>query len=338
MRLITLALVAPLLWASPGWSAAGSDLYVVDAAVDGNRLVRFVWKTGWSHAGTLLSSRNPASIAVNLRWQAYYVSGLDGRIMFTDGRTDRIAYNHSGPIREVAFGASSDVLYFSEVAPPAAGSGPPAGKIFALNLATNTPRLLHTIDQAALGGTWWGRMTVAEVDRIYLATMGPPGQIFELRGGSPLLLHSVESEQILGLGHDGNYLTFTTGTSVIRQLRGPGNVRVVADVPNRRFQHLTFAPFYLGGQQQDPCVLRVDIRRDSAEEFVPIVNGPYLLWQSVDPANGGRVGPGQYRYFLLPGTYRVQTDSRVSQRSVQPPEYMVDCPVGQVKSVRFEVN
>jgi hypothetical protein len=257
--------------------------------------------------------------------------------MFTDGRTDHIAYDHSGQIREVAFGASSDVLYFSEVAPPAAGSGPPAGKIFALNLASKTARLLHTIDQTAIGGTWWGRMTVAEVDRIYFATMGPPGQIFELRGGSPLLLHSVESEQILGLGHDGNYLTFTTGTSVIRQLRGPGNVRVMADVPNRRFQHLTFAPFYLSGQPANSCDLQVDIRGDPQGLFFPTINGPNLVWQSVDPANGGRVGPGQYRYFLLPGTYWVHTDSRVSGRSARPPEHTVDCRGGQA-NVRFELN
>lgn len=338
MRWTVPVLVAALLWPFPGWPAAGSDLYVVDAAGDTNAVVRLTWKTGWSHAGTVLRSRNAASVAVSSTWQAYYVTGLDGNVVFTDGRTDHVAYRHPGQIREVAFGRSSDVLYFSELATPVAGSGLPSGKIFALNLATSTARLLHTIDQDAVGGSWWGRMTVDEDDRIYLATMGPPGQLFDLRDGSPMLLHRVESERILGLGHDGNHLNFTTGSSMIHQLRGPGTVRVVADVPNGRFQHLTFAPFYLGGQQASPCDLRVDIRGDPQGLFFPIVNGPNLIWQSVDPAHGGRVGPGQFRYSVLPGTYWVRTDTRGDiGRAPRPREHRIDCRSGQVR-VRFELD
>src|SRR5437773_11142660 len=108
MRWTVPVLVAALLWPSSGWPAAGSDLYAVDAAGDANVVVRLTWRTGWSHPGTVLGSRNAVSVAVSSTWQAYYVTGLDGNVVLTDRRTDPIAYRHPGQICEFSFGRTSD--------------------------------------------------------------------------------------------------------------------------------------------------------------------------------------------------------------------------------------
>ncbi len=106
-----------------GTAVAQDDLYFVNSGT----LLRWVSRMGRrdlppQHLPLPTDLSRIASIAVSRRNVAYVNSGLDGVIYRTDGQTITPVYDHHDQVRQLAFGPSNNILYFSVVPTPQASS------------------------------------------------------------------------------------------------------------------------------------------------------------------------------------------------------------------------
>ena len=291
-----------------------------------------------------------ASFAVNRRSEAYAVTGRDGQIFQTDGKTARSVYQHSDPIAQIAFGRSNDLLYFSVAKPSltreeiraARERGEPiaritAGRLYTLNLRDSRIEQRATILHAAVGGTWTGTFTVDLSDRVYLAT--PAGRVYELRDGSLFLQYENAADTILGLSYEVNALLFVTGGPEVYELRGPTARTAVLNRPTNAWSHVSYHSFPFSDEPSgEPCELTVSATGEATgvDQLFPIIRGPNLSWVSaaVD-GNGGKTGRGLFRYFVLKGIYWVRMDMKGDTgKSARPSEQRVDC-TGARASAQF---
>lgn len=324
VTLLLLTLVTLLLGAAN--VQAQDDVYFVNSG----QLMR--WASGGAGArGRPYRITFPAgmprigSIAINSRSIAYVNSGLDGDIYKTDGLTATRVYSHRGQVRQLAFGSSDDVLFFSVVETPQAPNPLADGQIYAVNLVTGRVEPRFTIAQSTVDGTWWGTFTV-DRDRVYIGTFS--GGIYELRGGVPALVYRNTGDQIYGLTAEVNSFFYTTGGADVYRLRRLRDRELALNVAGSQLTHVSYAPF--PSSEGEPCELIVQLT--GAEPglinlFSPVVRGPNLHWLSPDLApHGGRVATGRFRYFVLRGTYWVSMDTRGDiARAPRPREQQVDC-------------
>ncbi len=118
-------------------------------------------------------------IAVGHDQAIYYCSGLDGSIMhLLDDRHEIQVLEVAGQVRDLACTAEEHTVYYSVVSTPQDGRPLAAGQIFRRDLGEGSPQLVATIEQAAIGGNWWGTFTMRDSD-IYLATLDSPSRIYK---------------------------------------------------------------------------------------------------------------------------------------------------------------
>ena len=88
----------------------------------------------------------------------------------------------------MSFGERPDLLYYSVVPTPQNGEPVQDGEVFSVNLKSKTQELVWSIRQADLPDNWWGAFAVRG-GKLYLATYGPPTQVFEwtAEGAQPIL-------------------------------------------------------------------------------------------------------------------------------------------------------
>src|SRR5215813_11663723 len=115
VRLLTLSTIV----LGAGSADAQDDFYFVNSG----QLLRWVSRLGRrdlppQHLPLPTGLSRIASIAVSRRNVAYVNSGLDGVIYRTDGQTVTPIYDHHAEVRQLAFGPSNNILYFSVVATP----------------------------------------------------------------------------------------------------------------------------------------------------------------------------------------------------------------------------
>ena len=280
-----------------------------------------------------------ASIAINQSGVAYVNTGVDGAIYRTDGLTATRVYLHEGQVRQLAFGVSKDILYFSEVSTPIDKGVVPDGQIYALNLSTLRAERQNTIAQSTVDGNWWGAFTVdPSVGRILLGTFS--GGIYELRGGLPVLFYRHAGVQIYGLGTENYNLYYATGGSRVYKL-GRARIReVLLNLPGGRLTHVSYALFPLG---KDVCELVANITGSGPDAryvdlFFPTLRGPNLYWVTWDTTRSSRrVRSGSFAYDVPRGIYWVRMDIRgtIAER-LRIPEQTVDCTGARAEvSFRF---
>jgi hypothetical protein len=245
---------------------------------------------------------------------------------------------HGGQVRQLAFGRSDDILFFSVVPTPQGNSALPDGQLYALNLSTGQAVLRHTIAQSTVDGAWWGALTVDPEDRILLGTFS--GGIYEMRSGRPALAYREVGNKIYGLTMELNALFYTTGGSQVYKLRNFRDRQLILDIPGGKLTHVSYASLPLSSEPQEPCELIVNLTGGDPglmNLFSPALRGPNLHWISADvTGNGGRVAPGRFRYFVGRGSYWVRMDTRGDiGRAPRPREHKVAC-TGARAEVSFQ--
>ena len=280
-----------------------------------------------------------ASFAVNRRNEAYAVTGRDGQIFQTDGKTAKRVHQQPDPIAQIAFGRSNDLLYFSVATTlPTPGDSPGGrgdavlmtigGSIYTLNLRDSRierrARFLH----AAVGGTWTGTFTVDLSDRVYLGT--PAGRVYELRDGMPVVRYENAADNILGMSVEQDALVYATGGPQVYELKNLTARTVMLNRPATAWSHVSYHSLPFSDESSGAgCELTVSVTGDASgvDQLFPIIRGPNLSWISAAvEGNGGKTGRGLFRYFVLNGIYWVRMDMRGDTgKSARPSEQRVDC-------------
>jgi hypothetical protein len=330
ITLLTLALLTVLLAAS-SVRAQGDDVYFINSGQ--------LWR--WPAGGTrdqkppqriTLSPSLPSigSIVVNSRSIAFMTTGLDGNIYRTDGETATRIHTHSGQVRQLAFGSSDDILFFSAVETPQSPNPPADGQIFALDLTTQRAEPRFTVQQSTVESAWLGAFTIDANRQIRVYVGTSTGAVYELRGTQPpglFFRHPGEPVHSL-MAWDGAPYLYTTGGAEVYRMRFLGERALALSQPGGRLTSISYAPF--PSSQGEPCELMIQLT--GAEPglislYSPVVRGPNLHWQSPDLApHGGRVANGKFRYFVLRGTYWVSMDTKAdSPRSPRPSKQKVEC-------------
>lgn len=326
---LPLLTVLTVLLAAESVSAQGDDIYFVNAG----QVLRWPSQGSGPSRPSPHQIRFPAgaprigSIAINGRSVAFVNSGLDGDIYKTDGVSATRVYTHSGPVRQLAFGSSDDILFFSVVETPQAPNPPADGQIYALDLPTGRAELRFTIRQSTVDGAWRGTFTVNGT-RVYVGTFN--GGIYELRSAAaPGLAYRNAGDQVHGLTAEASPFLYTTGGAEVYRVRRLQDRSIALRVPGGQLTHVSYAPF--PSSEGEPCELTVQLTGAAPglmNLFTPVVRGPNLHWLSPDLApHGGRVATGRFRYFVVRGTYWVSMDSKAADmpKTPRPGEQRVEC-------------
>jgi len=157
-----------------------------------------------------------AQVAVGPDGKAYYVSGLDGSLMhLLDGRHEIQVFEFPGQIRDLACTGEEHTVYFSAVPTPQNGEPLADGRIYRLDLWEGRPTEIAVINQAEIGGNWWGTFAIHS-GSIHIVTFEDRSRIFQLAGGRPVQVFADNGSRIQGLtvGADGSFY-FTTGSGKV---------------------------------------------------------------------------------------------------------------------------
>jgi hypothetical protein len=338
--------VCLLLALTAGLPGAGSvkaqdDVYIVAS----EKLFRWPSREGLrdlppQRLAPLAGLTQIGSIAVNRLSAAYVNSGLDGAIHRTDGQAITLVHQSSAQVRQLAFGRSNEVLFFSTLNTPQSGGGLSDGAIHALNLVTGQAEVRHVVQQSTVDGRWWGAFTVDLDDRIFLGTFA--GGIYELRNGTAQLVYRGPGHRIHSLAWGVNDLYYATGSSELYRMENFRNPEPAVELPGERVTHVSYAWFPLSDEiNTEPCELRVSVTgADPAliAAYFPVLRGRNLRWIGTDTeASGGPIASGAFRYFVARGTYWVSMDTKADISAAPTPrEVQVDCTTNKAEaSFRF---
>src|SRR5262249_25089138 len=124
---------------------------------------------------------------------------------------------------------------------------------------------------------------------------------------------------------------YTTGGPQVFRLRNFRSPQLAITVPGGVLEAVSYAALPPSEEANvlQPCELTITLTGDAGRVslFSPVLQGPNVHWLSPDESgNGGRVGQGAFRYFVVKGTYWIRMATKADTNvSPQPREQRVEC-------------
>ena len=182
------------------------------------------------------------SVAISPSNEVFFCSGLDGFVWKLERGRQVAVHQHGPTVRDLAFGAHRDMLFFTVVRTPQNDEQLADGEIFRKNIRTGEIGRVGVVRQEDVGGNWWGSIAIHR-GQLYVSTMGRTSRILRQRSTGWEMLLGTSEVELQGIDFESNGdLYLVAGSGKVFRSTNLRDLETAAESHDARFSDIALEP------------------------------------------------------------------------------------------------